>query len=182
MTDEFGENLRKSILENLLANKYKERLRTLYDDWVKAADSDGNGTFDLDASESAALRESQKALAEEIIRERDALAEALGWETGEDLTEGTSRGAETISEETGGEISGRMASLQINGENISAGIQEAVSSLQNIAAIGSESREYLREMLTQQALANGYLDDILRQHKVSYQELVNILTTISSKL
>ena len=77
MTDEFGENLRKSILENLLANKYKERLQTLYDDWVKAADSDGNGTFDLDASESAALRESQKALAEEIIRERDALAEAL---------------------------------------------------------------------------------------------------------
>lgn len=182
MTDEFGENLRKSILENLLANKYKERLQTLYDDWVKAADSNGDGTFDLDANESAALRESQKALAEEIIRERDALAEALGWETGEDLTEGTSRGAETISEETGGEISGRMASLQINGENISAGIQEAVSSLQNIAAIGSESREYLREMLTQQALANGYLDDILRQHKVSYQELVNILTTISSKL
>lgn len=182
MTDEFGENLRESILENLLANKYKERLQTLYDDWVKAADSDGDGTFDLDTSESAALRESQKALAEEIIRERDALAEALGWETGEDLTEGTSRGAETISEETGGEISGRMASLQINGENISAGIQEAVSSLQNIAAIGSESREYLREMLTQQALANGYLDDILRQHKMSYQELVNILTTISSKL
>lgn len=182
MTDEFGENLRKSILENLLANKYKERLQTLYDDWVKAADSNGDGTFDLDANESAALRESQKALAEEIIRERDALAEALGWETGEDLTEGTSRGAETISEETGGEISGRMASLQISGENISAGIQEAVSSLQNIAAIGSESREYLREMLTQQALANGYLDDILRQHKVSYQELVNILTTISSKL
>lgn len=182
MTDEFGDNLRKSILENLLANKYKERLQALYDDWVKAADSNGDGTFDLDANESAALRESQKALAEEIIRERDALAEALGWETGEDLTEGTSRGAETISEETGGEISGRMASLQINGENISAGIQEAVSSLQNIAAIGSESREYLREMLTQQALANGYLDDILRQHKVSYQELVNILTTISSKL
>ncbi len=182
MTDEFGDNLRESILENLLANKYKERLQALYDNWVKAADSDGDGTFDLDASESAALRESQKALAEEIIRERDALAEALGWETGEDLTEGTSRGAETISEETGGEISGRMASLQINGENISAGIQSAVSSLQNIAAIGSESREYLREMLTQQALANGYLDDILRQHKVSYQELVNILTTISSKL
>ena len=182
MTDEFGENLRKSILENLLANKYKERLQTLYDDWVKAADSDGDGTFDLDASESAALRESEKALAEEIIRERDALAEAFGWETGEDLTEGTSRGAETISEETGGEISGRMAALQISGENISAGIQAAVSSLQNIATIGSESREYLREMLTQQALANGYLDDILRQHKVSYQELVNILTTISSKL
>lgn len=182
MTDEFGDNLRESILENLLANKYKERLQTLYDDWVKAADSNGDGTFDLDANESAALRESQKTLAEEIIRERDALAEALGWETGEDLTEGTSRGAETISEETGGEISGRMASLQISGENISAGIQEAVSSLQNIAAIGSESREYLREMLTQQALANGYLDDILRQHKVSYQELVNILTTISSKL
>ena len=182
MTDEFGDNLRESILENLLANKYKERLQALYDDWVKAADSDGDGTFDLDTSESAALRESQKSLAEEIIRERDALADALGWETGEDLTEGTSRGAETISEETGGEISGRMASLQISGENISAGIQEAVSSLQNIAAIGSESREYLREMLTQQALANGYLDDILRQHKVSYQELINILTTISSKL
>lgn len=119
MADDFGEYLKNAILENLVANKYRGKIETLYKDWAAKSDSNGDGVFDLTTQESAELKEAQKALAEQIMAERDAMADAFGWNSSSSSQSSTSRGFGTeMTHEDAGELSGRFTALQITGEEV----------------------------------------------------------------
>jgi hypothetical protein len=120
MADDFGEYLKNAILENLVANKYRSKIEALYNDWAAKSDSDGNGIFDLTSEETKDLKDAQKALAEQIMAERDKMAEVFGWSTSESYSQSsTSRGFGTeMTHEDAGELSGRFTALQIAGEEI----------------------------------------------------------------
>lgn len=169
MADDFGEYLKNAILENLVANKYRAKIEALYNDWAAKSDSDGDGVFDLTAKESAELKDAQKALAEQIIAERDAMADAFGWSSQESTSQSsTSRGFGTeMTHEDAGELSGRFTALQIAGEEIKT---------QNIAQTQSLNLLTVRAdaILSMNTETRNIADDTRDLIAQSYLELVQI--------
>lgn len=118
--DDFGEYLMKSILQSLVANKYRDQIQALYDAWYQYSDSNGDGNFDLTPEEKQQLQEQQRQLAEQMIAERDALAEVFGFKSSSYSQEASSKGFQSMSQDTGEELNGRFTALQIAGEEIKA--------------------------------------------------------------
>lgn len=111
MCDDFEGYLRKSIIAGLVASKYKDRIKSLYDDWANYA----NNLKDLDdekAAKAAAiaatnLQNGYKGIVESMIRDRDNLANAFHWETGGEQAKSQSGAiSETITEQTASELTG----------------------------------------------------------------------------
>lgn len=81
--------------------------------------------------------------------------------------EASSKGFEGMSQDTGDELNGRFAALQISGEEIKNQMIQAVSLISQIVIISSQGNVILSDILTQQALANDHLSDIAKYSKIS---------------
>lgn len=163
MADDFGEYLKNAILENLVANKYRSKIEALYKDWAAKSDSNGDGVFDLTTQESAELKEAQKALAEQIMAERDAMADAFGWDSSSSSQSSTSKGFEAMSQDTGEELNGRFTALQIAGEEIknqnidqSQSLNLLTAKTDAILSVNTETRNIADD--TRDLIANSYLE------------------------
>lgn len=169
MADDFGEYLKNAILENLVANKYRSKIEALYNDWAAKSDSDGDGIFDLISEEVKDLKDTQKALAEQIMAERDKMAEVFGWSTSESYSQSSSsRGFGTeMTHEDAGELSGRFTALQITGEEIKN--QNIIQSQSlNLLTVKADA------LLSINTEARNIADDTRDLIAQSYLELVQI--------
>ena len=164
--DNFEEYMKQSILSSLIANKYRDKIQSLYDDWAKKSDTDGDGLFDLTAAESKELKEAQKALAEQMIAERDAMADTFGWDDTYSQ-EASSKGFQTMSQDTGDELNGRFTALQISNEEIKNQIIQTVTLMNQMVVVSSQGNVVLNDILQQQALANIHLANIVKYTKAT---------------
>lgn len=107
LAENLEEQLRKSIIRAMMADKYKEQVRKLYETWAEYGE-DGYTKDEVDA-----LREMQKQLSEAVLAERDSLADIFGWSaSGDSYSQSSSIGyTTTMSQETGEEISGRLTAM-----------------------------------------------------------------------
>lgn len=156
--DDFENYLKNAILSNLVANKYRSKIEELYNDWANKSDSNGDGIFDLTSSEADELRKAQQALAEEMIAERDAMAEVFGWTSSASSQESSKKGFATMSQDSADELNGRFTALQIAGEEIKnqnqlqtmsilelkAGMLTISANSSGIKDIASETRDLIR--------------------------------------
>ena len=156
--DDFENYLKNAILSNLVANKYRSKIEALYDDWANKSDSNGDGIFDLTSSEADELRKAQQALAEEMIAERDAMAEVFGWTSSASSQESSKKGFATMSQDSADELNGRFTALQIAGEEIKnqnqlqtmsildlkAGMLSIGANTSGIKDIAGETRDLIR--------------------------------------
>ncbi len=163
MADDFGEYLKNAILENLVANKYRSKIEALYKNWAAKSDSNGDGIFDLTTQESAELKEAQKALAEQIMAERDAMADAFGWDSSSTSQSSTSKGFEAMSQDTGEELNGRFTALQIAGEEVknqnviqSQSLNLLTAKADTILSVNTETRNIADD--TRDLIAQSYLE------------------------
>ena len=163
MADDFGEYLKNAILENLVANKYRSKIEALYKDWAAKSDSNGDGIFDLTTQESAELKKAQKALAEQIMAERDAMADAFGWDSSSTSQSSTSKGFEAMSQDTGEELNGRFTALQIAGEEVknqnviqSQSLNLLTAKADVILSVNTETRNIADD--TRDLIAQSYLE------------------------
>lgn len=156
--DDFENYLKNAILSNLIANKYRNKIEALYNDWANKSDSNGDGIFDLTSSEADELRKAQQALAEEMIAERDAMAEVFGWTSSASSQESSKKGFATMSQDSADELNGRFTALQIAGEEIKnqnqlqtmsildlkAGMLSIGANTSGIKDIAGETRDLIR--------------------------------------
>lgn len=156
--DDFENYLKNAILSNLVANKYRSKIEALYNDWANKSDSNGDGIFDLTSSEADELRKAQQALAEEMIAERDAMAEVFGWTSSASSQESSKKGFATMSQDSADELNGRFTALQIAGEEIKnqnqlqtmsilelkAGMLTISANSSGIKDIASETKDLIR--------------------------------------
>lgn len=81
--EDFAKNfegyLQKAIFSSLIANKYKDRIKSLYDSWASDAESGGK----LDSTEAANLQHKYQQMVNELLAERDKLMNDFGWKTEE---------------------------------------------------------------------------------------------------
>lgn len=108
--DNFEEYLKNAILSSLITDKYRDRIKKLYDNWAAATDSDEK----LTEQEAEALRKEQEAITEDMLRKRQELADAFGWSSSSSESQSGRAGAvTTVTEETAGKIEGIATSIQI---------------------------------------------------------------------
>lgn len=135
--DSFEEYLKNAILSSLITDKYRDRIKRLYDNWAAATDSDEK----LTEAEADALRQEQEAITEEMLKKRQELADTFGWGSSSSSGQSGRAGAvTTITEETAGKIEGIATAIQIriiniddNLTDISQYAYEAIGILNTIA-------------------------------------------------
>ena len=143
------------------------------------SDSDKNGAFDLTASETAELQEAQKALADAMLAERDALANTFGWATGASYNQEASKGAfGAMSQDTGDELNGRFTAFQISNEAISANTKQIAETINLVLAHLPKFDTVFNDILTQHSISNGYLSDIANYNKRMFNSFTDYLRQI----
>lgn len=164
--DDFGNYLKDAIMRNIVANKYKGQIESLYQSWANLSDSDKNGAFDLTSEETAELQAAQKALADAMIAERDALADTFGWLSGDSYKQEASKGAFTaMNQETGDELNGRFTAFQISNEAISANTKQIAETINLVLSYMPQFDGVLSDILSQYAITNDHLATIERYTK-----------------
>ena len=151
--DDFEQYLQRAILDSLITNKYKDKIEQLYNQWAELGE---NG---LSESEVEDMKKYYNDFVEQMIKDRDQLADIFGWKN--DLAESgqqqaSAGGFETMSQDSADELNGRFTALQMSGETIASLTQQQLDVLNKIyTSMGGEivaSHETLRENYKQQAL------------------------------
>ena len=174
LTEDFGEYLKKAILQNLIADKYKSKIRALYDSWADAA---GKGNGILDPATADALKKAEEDLAKQIMSERDSLAKVFGWYTSSQQS--ASSGAfESMSEDTAQELNGRFTALQIAGESVNRQMATAVERITTLSGLSAAANSILSDILIQHAVGNAYLEDMTKCTRRMYNEFATKIDKI----
>lgn len=164
-TEDFAGNfekyMRNAILNSLLKESYMNRLT----EWRKkfyAAMGDG-----MTEDEYRDLKAEGQQISDEMKAQRDAMANMFGWESETSSQEASSKGFQTMSQDTGEELNGRFTALQIAGEEIK---NQSVAQTQTLNLLTMKSEDILRVNSEIRNIADDTRDLIAN----SYLELVQI--------
>lgn len=161
---DFAEGLTEQFMRAALSQQvgqlYQERLRGWYDRFAAAMSGDDQRLTD---AEMEALRAEYQGIVDDALRLRDQLAQATGYDklqqeaagSTSSQTESTRGAFETMSQDTAEELSGRFTAVQIASER-------AASSAQQLVGVTTAQSATLQDMLSQQVMQSGYLEDIAR--------------------
>ena len=159
--DNFEKYLQNAIFSSLIANKYKDEIESLYDQW--AADSESGGR--LTPEEAERLRQEQKELTEQMLAEREQLMNDFGWEPsgGTSAQQASSAVKVQASQESVDETNGRLTAIQETGyriENVNQQQAIAITELKgSIAALTANAQGiYNVADETRTILSQSYLE------------------------
>ena len=158
--DNLSEMLTKALLTDIISNKYKDKLKKWYESW--AASMEGG----LTDQELLNLRSEYQGIVQDAIRERDALAALTGYDGTTSEQKATYGGFESMSEDTGSELNGRFTALQMAGEEIKNQMISSIVALNALVTSSELSTGILGDILTQHAITNAHLEDIVKYAKV----------------
>ena len=156
LADNFEDYLRKSILSSLVADKYKEKIRGLYDTWTEL------GKDGISKGDAELLQQMQQELSESMLADRESLAETFGWNGGSSQS-GSQGTFQTMSQEQADELSGRFTAVYEGELRIEQGVvaqTQAITEIRGtIADLSVQSaRMYNIADETRSILANSYLE------------------------
>ena len=180
-TDNFESYLQKSILDSLLASTYDKKIKDLYERWAKL------GEDTLDQSEVEELKKEQQAIVEQMIADRDNLANIFGWDdTLKDREQNATSGAfQAMSQDSADELNGRFTALQMSGEEIRLQnesqtqiLNALVMKIDSSVMLQSEQRNIADESRT--IMANSYLE--LRQISENTGTIIKPIKEMNEKL
>ena len=189
-SDDLSQRLAKAFLANQIGSQFQDRLRSWYDSWAEDM-HDGA----LSEAEIGTLRSQYEQMVQEAIAERDRIAAITGYAGTQTTTSqtATAKGYQTLSEDTGTEMSGRMSALYICGEaireeqsGIADDIRNGIQVLNTVLLVVTEGNEILNAILLQHVTTNLYLADIVDyQKKISDsvgEDLHRSVTDMSKKI
>lgn len=125
----FGENLDEllfgTIVESLMSEKYSDMLKEWYKNLADAMADDGK----LDDNELASLRSSYKKIVDDAIAERDAIADAIGYEpeNSGSSQSGKSGSYAAMSQDQGTKLEGLFVSAQMHLSSIDDKIEDVTT-------------------------------------------------------
>lgn len=129
--DNFESMMQSAVINGMMSNKYKQKLQEWYNNFAQAM-SDSGGT--LTKKQQDSFNQSYTDIVNEALNERDQLKKTLGWSSSS--SQSASSGTfQTMSQETGDELSGRFTALQIAGEGILTEAQAMNSKLDEIITL-----------------------------------------------
>ena len=151
--DDLEKKLQNAIFSSLVANEYKERIKKLYEQWSDYAQSDG----ELTSGEAEKIREEYNQIVSDMLADRDALMEAMGWSAEQNEQQSDSRGGfETMTQDQATELSGRFTAVAESNYRIEGAITELSGSISAMTANVTGMYNIADE--TRSILANSYLE------------------------
>lgn len=173
--EDFAENFEKmmqqAVVESMMSDTYDQRLKEWYKNF---ADSMTDGT--LTGTEQSDLKAQWDEMVSDALAERDAIMQAMGWDSSSsEQQSASSRGFETMSQDTADELNGRFTAVYESNLRIEAAEQQqtvAITELRgSISALTSQaSSMYNIADETRTILANSYLE--LQQIRENTGEIV----------
>ena len=153
--DNFSEYLMRAVLSNQVGSEFKDRLQEWYEQFASAMEDGG-----LSDGELSSLRDTWDSIVNDGLALRDELAAAIGYDNTSSSTQqsASSKGFETMSQDTGDAINGRMTAIYEAELNIANTTTEQLAVLKaiygqmggNIADVASESKQILSTSYIQQ--------------------------------
>lgn len=184
-SEDFAENFEKmmqqAVVESMMSDNYAKRLKDWYKDF---ADSMTDGT--LTGTEQSNLKAQWDEMVNEALAERDAIMQAMGWDSSSsEQQSASSRGFETMSQDTADELNGRFTALYESGLRIETAEQQqtvAITALQgSVTALTAQQNGLLNIAdETRTILANSYLE--LQQIRENTGEIVKPIKQIQADI
>lgn len=169
LADNFSEYLMRAVLSNQVGSEFKDRLQEWYEQFASAMEDGG-----LSDGELSSLRDTWDSIVNDGLALRDELAAAIGYDNTSSSTQqsASSKGFETMSQDTADELNGRFTALYEVGlriddssRNIRDSIINTVTGINSLVSLTTDGNAELRNILTQQVIANSYLEDIVKYTK-----------------
>lgn len=153
--DNFSEYLMRAVLSNQVGSEFKNRLQEWYEQFASAMKDGG-----LSDGELSSLRDTWDSIVNDGLALRDELAAAIGYDNTSSSTQqsASSKGFETMSQDTGDALNGRMKAIYDAELNIANTTTEQLAVLKaiygqiggNMADVASESKQILSTSYIQQ--------------------------------
>ena len=173
--DNFEDYLREAIIGALVADQYKPMIEKWYENFRKAAETDG-----IDKAEQDALRREWDEITQQALKDREMLRDQFGWgSTGEGS--GAYGAVSSFTQEQGDELNGRLTALQIGQERGNRSLDAAITHLKGLTVVASAQGTALSELRTLVLQGNGHLEDIARYTKIASQ-YGDAITSIAEKI
>lgn len=120
LADNLEKNLQNAFFRSLIANKYNNQIKALYDNWVKLGE-DG-----LTRDEVDSLREQNQAMVDQVLKDREELMNTFGWSaSGSGSSQSPGSGAlTTMSQESISTFEGIGRNMQTHLANTDKFVQE----------------------------------------------------------
>lgn len=165
----FGEKLRDAIIEAELQNTFRAQLDELANRQNRLMQGSSS---DITPAEYESLLKDAKEIDEQIEAKRNELKEKYGFkdEASSEDQEATYGGFETMSEETGTELSGRFSAMQILQSEQLEVQQSALEVMTNVHSLLSVNNTAISEIRDMQILAVTHLSDMLNLHRRTFEE------------
>lgn len=162
-SEDISEYFMRAMLSNKIGELYSEKL----EEWWKkfGASMEDN---ELTEEERKALQDEYMKYVDEAMKLRDELAAATGYDkiSQEAASQSaSSKGFQTMSQDTGEELNGRFTALQISNEEIKSQMINVVVGIGSLVSISTEGNATLGNILNQHVITNGYLEDIVKYTK-----------------
>lgn len=157
--DDFSEYMMRALLSNQVGTMFKDRLQEWYTAFAEAM-KDGVLSTE-EGGELDQLRKDWNDIVADAMAERDKLAEVTGYDNTSSSTsqqQASSKGFETMSQDTGEELNGRMTAIYEAELNIANTTTEQLAVLRaiygqmggNIVDVASESKQIMSTSYIQQ--------------------------------
>lgn len=161
--EDFAENFEKmmqqAVVESMMSDTYAKRLKDWYKNFANAMEGG-----ELTDTEQADLKAQWDQMVSDALAERDAIMQAMGWDSSStEQQSASSRGFETMSQNTADELNGRFTAVYESNLRIEAAEQQqtvAITELRgSISALTAQaSGMYNIADETRTILANSYLE------------------------
>ena len=156
-SDDFSEMMQRALLNFAMGDMLDDQLKDWYDRLAETI-SDNNG--ELSQGDIEGLRDEWQGMADEWLDMRDTISEITGYKGSSSSTQqsASSKSFETMSQDTGDAINGRMTAIYEAELNIANTTTEQLAVLKaiygqmggNIADVASESKQILSTSYIQQ--------------------------------
>lgn len=129
-TNNFEKMMQNAIVESLMTKKYDALIQAWYKDFAKAMEGDGK----VDENEQRDLKKQWDKIVNQATAERDALKDAMGWESDVDSSrEASKKGIATASQESVDENNGRLTVIQGHTYSINENVTRIATGIDTIA-------------------------------------------------
>ena len=134
---EFEEIMRDALLQSFVIEELRPKIKKFYEEYTQLADSNGDGKLDLTKDKIEVLRKKLNDLITETNEGWEIFTQTIGYTESSDVStqSATSRGLQTMSQDTGNELNGRFSDLQMKGQqiiDINTGIRDIASEIRQL--------------------------------------------------
>lgn len=165
-SEDFAEMMMDSLLDSMMSTSgLSKAIQDWQVKWGKALENDNT----LSEDEIKQLQDEYNSLVERGLALRDEAARITGYASTYEQ-EASTKGFQSMSQETGEELNGRFTALQISGENISAQMLLVVATLNSVASFSGSTNTAVIEIRDMLIFTNSYLEDMVKYAKLLYND------------